>query len=369
MADAVETIDVGMIYDLIMRFPEYGDRITDASRLLANYQSTSKLTVLRIIVILIVGSGCAGSVSNQIEDSSSFSPPGPPIKKRAAADSQPDPLRDETSSSRVADPSGNGPNDTTPTRRRSIDEMLLFSPSRYPEGDWTPRDLDFNDITFMSSDGTELHAWYCEVKRPTAHILYMHGNAGNLSHRTEVLRRLTRDVNCSVLIFDYRGYGRSSGVPTVSGALSDARAARKLLASTAAIRESQIVLLGRSLGGAIAVRLASELPARALVVESSFHSMKSIAKHHYPMLAWLVPADRLNSADRIAMFHGPTLISHGDRDRVIPQESGRALFARANQPKTFLSIARVGHNDSQPLHYYTTLQSFLSELPEAETQK
>ena len=331
------------------------------------HQKTLNRLAILASLILVVGNGCAGSVSNKIEDASSFSPPSPAFEKPGAEESTPDLPADAASASSDNAEAEKDPNDVTPTTRRSIDEMLLFYPSKYPEGEWTPRDLAVEDISFKSSDGTELHAWFCEVDQPVACVLYMHGNAGNLSHRADVLRRLTRDLRCSVLIFDYRGYGKSGGVPTVSGALSDARAARKLLAREAKIREAEIVLLGRSLGGAVAVRLASERPARALIVESSFQSMKAIAKHHYPMLAWLVPAGRLNSADRIDKFKGPVLISHGDQDQTIPQESGRALFAAANKPKTFLSIPSGRHNDPQPPFYYAALRSFLAGLPDSDT--
>lgn len=248
--------------------------------------------------------------------------------------------------------------------RRSIDELLLFQPSRYPEGDWNPKDLNFEDVSFAAADGVQLHGWYCPHPKPRAVVLYFHGNGGHLAHRAHLLRRLHR-LQLTVFIFDYRGYGRSSGKPTVQGVLRDARAARSELAARADVSESHIVLLGRSLGGAIAVQSAIESAPRGLILESTFSSLKDVARQHYSWLAGLVSADRLNSAVAIPQYYGPLLQSHGTNDRIIPYALGQKLFDAANEPKQFVPLPELGHNDSAPPEYDSILLQFIEGLPPA----
>lgn len=245
---------------------------------------------------------------------------------------------------------------------RTFDEMLLFQPAKYPKGNWKPGFLDFQDHFFDSSDGTRIHAWYCPVEDPIAVILYLHGNAGNLSGRARLMKLLQEEHQVSVMIVDYRGYGRSEGKTTAQGAIQDAQAARRKLAELADIDENEVVLMGRSLGGAIAIQLAAEMSPRGLIIESSFSSLKEIAKHHFPKLAWLVPFDKLHSESTIKKNQAPTLISHGNRDRVIPYEMGKKLFAVANEPKEFVTIPDANHNDQQTSEYYLVFNRFLKQL-------
>lgn len=247
----------------------------------------------------------------------------------------------------------------------SLDEMLLFHPSRYPQGDWSPRGLKYEDVWFNAADGTRLHGWYCPAAKPRAVVLFAHGNAGNLSHRAALLRTLCNDLRLTVLIFDYRGYGRSEGTASVEGVLQDARAAHAALVRRASVPETRVVLMGRSLGGAVVVQLAAETPPRGLILQSTFSSLKDVAAHHYPALAWLVPADKLNSVKRIAGYKGPLLQSHGDADRTILFALGRKLFEAAREPKRFVTIPGGDHNDPQTPEYYRQLNDFLDALPGA----
>jgi fermentation-respiration switch protein FrsA (DUF1100 family) len=149
----------------------------------------------------------------------------------------------------------------------SLDELLLFFPSKYPDGNWKPGGLKFEDAWFKSDDGTRLHGWYCPCDNPRAVLLHAHGNAGNLSHRADLMKYYQEKLRVTAFIFDYRGYGRSEGTPTAEGILQDARAARKFLARRAAVTESQIVISGQSLGGAVAIDLAAKDGACGLVIE------------------------------------------------------------------------------------------------------
>ncbi|MGC3970941.1 MAG: alpha/beta hydrolase [Pirellulales bacterium] len=149
----------------------------------------------------------------------------------------------------------------------------------------------------------------------------------------------------------------------MAGILDDARSARAWLAQRTGVRESDIVLMGRSLGGAVAIQLAGDVPPRGLIVESTFASLKEIAGFHFPRLAWLVPAGELQSSATLAKYAGPLLHSHGDADRVIPFAQGEQLYAKATGRKQFFRIAGGDHNDPQPDEYYRRLNQFLADLP------
>jgi fermentation-respiration switch protein FrsA (DUF1100 family) len=178
-----------------------------------------------------------------------------------------------------------------------------------------------------------------------------------------VARRLQQELRVTTLLFDYHGYGKSEGVPKVEGILQDARAARTLLAKATGREETDVVLMGRSLGGAVAIQLAAETPPRGLIVESTFSSLKDTAKEHFPKLAFLVPQDRLDSAAQITKYTGPFLQSHGDADRTIPFALGQKLFDAANEPKRLVTIRGGDHNDPQSAEYYRELEGFIGGLP------
>lgn len=256
-----------------------------------------------------------------------------------------------------------------PSRPRSsplakLEKSLLFYPTKYPKGDWHPPDLAFEDAWFEAADGTRLHGWYVPHDRPRAAVLYCHGNAGNIAHRAQVLRVLNGEIGVSVLIFDYRGYGRSEGEPNEAGVLADARAARAWLAQRTAVAQSEIVLMGRSLGGGVAVDLAAADGARALVLESTFTSIPDVGRAAYPWLpVRALMQTSLDSAAKIDKYGGPLLQSHGDADTIIPYKLGRRLYDAANEPKQFITIPGGKHNDPQTPEYYRALAAFLDQLP------
>ena len=242
----------------------------------------------------------------------------------------------------------------------ALDEMILFQPSR--QGHWTPTDLVYQDLDFSAADGTRLHGWYCPADPPRAVVLYCHGNAGNIASIPEYLEHLRRDHRLSILAFDYRGYGKSHGLPTVEGVLSDSRAARAKLAELSGVPVAQQVIWGRSMGGAVAVQLASEVSPRGLVLESTFDSFRSVAAHHAPNWAFLVPPRRLDSVSLIAKIYCPLMQIHGTADRVVPFHMGRTLFEAAAEPKQFVPIPRADHNSPVPQEIYGMIDRFLDSL-------
>jgi uncharacterized protein len=256
-----------------------------------------------------------------------------------------------------------GASSSKQAKSQTLDELLLFYPSKYPDGDWKPKGLNFEDAWFKAEDGTRLHGWYCPCDKPRAILLFAHGNAGNLSQHSGLMQYFQKQLRVTAFIFDYRGYGRSEGLPTVEGILQDARAARIFLAHRAKVPESQIVLMGRSLGGGVVVQLGAESAARGLILESTFSSFKDVAAHHYPRLALLVPTSKLDSLSQIKRYKGPLLQSHGDADGTVPYSLGLKLFRAANDPKRWITIHGGDHNSPQSADYYREVDRFLDVLP------
>ncbi len=174
-------------------------------------------------------------------------------------------------------------------------------------------------------------------------MLLCHGNAGNVGDRVMHAALLSK-VGFDVLLFDYRGYGQSTGSPSEEGTYRDARAARKALPDGA-----RAIYLGESLGGAVALALARESPPAGLVLQSTFASVRQMARLHYPFIpAGLVP-DAYPSIGRIGELDAPLLVLHGERDDIVPVSQGRALFEAAPEPKQIRIFPGLGHNDLVPL--------------------
>lgn len=245
-----------------------------------------------------------------------------------------------------------------------VERAVVFHPAAYPAGDWSPSDLAFEDAWFEAEDGTQLHGWYVAHPHPRGIALYCHGNAGNVTVLVDVLRALNERHGLAVMSFDYRGYGRSAGAPNEPGILQDARAARRWLSERTATAEKNIILIGRSLGGAVAIDLAANDGARALVLNSTFTSLPDMGAS---LLPWLLPrwnmTMRMDSLSKIQRYSGPLLISHGDKDDVIPFVQGEKLYEAAHEPKRFFSEAGGKHNDPHPEEYEVALEEFLASIP------
>jgi uncharacterized protein len=265
---------------------------------------------------------------------------------------------------------GRSPSSASLNPLDKLELSLMFHPSRYPEGDWDPKGIPFEDAWFDSADGTKLHGWYLAHDKPQGVVLFCHGNAGNIATWSNALRTVHDQAAVSILGFDYRGYGRSEGTPSEAGVLDDARAARAWLASRTGVDECEIILMGRSLGGGVAVDLAATDGARGLVLESTFTSLPEVGHHAAPWfpVRALMKA-QMNSLAKIPSYHGPLLQSHGTADRLIPYEMSQQLFAAANQPKRFIPIEGGGHNCSQTDDYYVALREFVAGLPAGTNRK
>ena len=242
-----------------------------------------------------------------------------------------------------------------------LENALIFPAPRYPTGNWQH---GFEDVHFQSADGTKLHGLFLEHENPHVHILFCHGNGEHVAYTSDLLDSYRHHMNATVFAFDYRGYGRSEGKPHEQGVLDDGQAAHQWLAKRVGIRQDEIVLIGRSLGGAVAVDLAATNGARALVIERSFSSMPDVAAKMYPFLpVRFLMRTKFDSVAKIGSFPGPILQSHGTADTIIPYEFGRKLFdAAPSDNKQFYDEEEMGHNDPYTEGYWRTLQKFLRDL-------
>jgi len=244
-----------------------------------------------------------------------------------------------------------------------FENSLIFHPIRHPGGDWTPHGLAVEEAWFEADDGTKLHGWFVPHDAPKAIVLFAHGNGGNVTHRTDLLREFHARLGFATFIFDYRGYGRSEGSPTGDGVLADSRAARAWLAKRAGVAPEKLVLFGESLGAAIAVQLAAEGGGRGLILQNAFDSLSSVGAYHYPWLpVRLMLRTRLDSASAIRNYRGPLLQFHGDADTIVPYRFGRQLFEAANEPKKFVTLPGADHNDGWPPTFYDAIAKFIEEI-------
>ena len=223
-------------------------------------------------------------------------------------------------------------------------DKLLFFPSRALVTSPAAYGLGFESVEMETEDGETLHGWWIPAEPERGVLLFCHGNAGNISHRLESAEIFHR-LGLSVLLFDFRGYGQSTGTPSETGLYQDGEAAWRYLTLTRRVDPRKVVVFGRSLGAAVAIDVAARHPAGALIAESGFTSAPDVGARHYPFL----PVRRLSrnhfdNLSRIAQAQAPVLIIHSRTDEIIPFDHGQQLFEAAPPNKTFLEI-KGGHND------------------------
>ena len=255
--------------------------------------------------------------------------------------------------------------------------LLYFSQSSmvyYPEIGRemmsTPRQvgLDYEDVKLVTADGVALHGWFVPSVESRGTVLFLHGNAGNISHRLDFLQMFHR-LGYSTLIIDYRGYGNNAGKPSEQGTYQDAEAAWRHLTETRKIPSDTIALFGESLGGAVAAWLAVRHEPAALVIASGFTSVPDIAAQFYPYLPvrWLSRFS-YDTREYLQSVAAPVFIAHSPDDEIIPYRHGRALYDAAKPPKQFLELSG-GHNEGFIFvrdSWVRTLGEFLDEHVGAE---
>ncbi|HTG15793.1 MAG TPA: alpha/beta hydrolase [Blastocatellia bacterium] len=262
----------------------------------------------------------------------------------------------------------------------AFEDRLIYFPSKYPEGFWEVDNLSaragefvakIEDCNFEASDGVRLHGWYCTPHRKSngsvvpvsaeMTLLWFHGNAGNISYRYEMIQAMMQ-LAVRVFIIDYRGYGKSEGKPTEQGLYLDARAAWDYLVAERNVAPTGIIIFGKSLGGAPAVDLATQVDPAGLIVQSSFTSAADMAAAVLPFLPAAFLHTRMDSLGKIARVRCPKLFIHSRADEVVPYELGRRLYEAAPEPKQFYEVNGASHNSIYIVGgraYLDALRSFI----------
>ncbi len=221
---------------------------------------------------------------------------------------------------------------------------MIFIPDRHLVENPSAFGMQWEDAWMETSDGKEIHGWYIPAENSEQIVLLSHGNAGNISHRLTFIEMLHKN-EISAFIYDYRGYGKSEGSPSEQGLYRDIRAAWEYLVGEKAYRESDIYLLGRSLGGPVSSHLAQEVNPGGLILESTFTSARDVASDIYPFVPSSLVRFKFATIEHLENIDVPVLIMHSRGDHIINYRHGERLFDGASEPREFIEL-QGGHNDN-----------------------
>ena len=254
---------------------------------------------------------------------------------------------------------------------RAFESRLVFFPN-YPDrlsGDWNAKFLPKQDTWIKSADGIKLHAWWIPKENASHTFLAFHGNAGSTADRAEIYK-FFGDVPANVFAVEYRGYGKSDGVPSESGLYLDAEAGFDYLVTTKRIPQKKIISFGQSLGTAIAAHLAARREVGGVVLEAPFPLASAVVRQKlwfFPGLSLLV-ISQFDTESELQQIKAPIMIVHCKEDPVIPSKLGKEVYDKAREPKALVVIDGYCHEEASivaPALYRARLQVFLSQIESA----
>lgn len=224
--------------------------------------------------------------------------------------------------------------------------------------------LEYEELNVLASDGERIHGWFVPAPEARGTVVFCHGNAGNIANRMDSFWRW-HDLGLNVCMFDYRGYGRSTGKPSEAGTYRDADAVWTWVTATRGVATNRVVVFGESLGGAVAAWLAEQKKPAAVILESTFTSLPDMAARFYPLLParWLCRM-RYDTLSRMPAITCPVLVAHSPDDELVPYAQGQRLFQAAREPKVFLPL-KGSHNNGREeagRDYDAALDAFLTPL-------
>jgi len=244
----------------------------------------------------------------------------------------------------------------------ALERRFIFVPSTAALSWHEKPDPRFEDVTLHAATGEVIHAWWLPQPGATGVLHYSHGNAGNLSHRAPGILRWAQELNVSVLIYDYPGYGRSEGRANEENCYAAAEAAYQWLTDVQKVEPKQVLLLGASLGASMAVEMARQHDHRALILIKPFSSIPDMAQARFPWLpARYFVRHKFDNVAKIRDCHRPVFVVHGTTDTVIPYRLGKRLYEAANEPKEFVTLDGHDHNTSLPGDFFERLRAFLDQ--------
>lgn len=243
-----------------------------------------------------------------------------------------------------------------------LENFLTFHPTRASQKWMPPPVPEVHDVEFTTADGVRLHGWWLLQPGAKGALLYSHGNAGNLSYRGPAMVELAQALGQSVLIYDYPGYGRSEGRPTERNCYAAGDAAYDWLVQSAGVAPPNVILYGKSLGGGVAVELATRRPHRALILIKTFASLPDLGQELYFWLParWFM-RNRFDNLAKIGQCQRPVFIAHGDCDGLIGYHHAERLFAAANEPKRLMCLPGCAHNAYLPDDCLKEMNAFLRQ--------
>ena len=252
---------------------------------------------------------------------------------------------------------------TTPMIERFFNRMTFQPMPGEPAGDLA-LGVPVEDLWLTTADGLRLHAFLLPRPESDRLVLMFHGNYGNATQRLPFAREIAA-LGVSVLVPDYRGYGFSEGTPTEAGVYRDAEAAWRHVTEVLGYGPERVIVMGRSLGGAVAVELLTRQPAGGLVLISTLRSARAMARSMGLGLIAPLVGRRLDSESRIGRLDLPLLVFHGDDDEIVPVDQGQALFDLAAGPKALHRVPGARHNDIIEVagdRFWAPLAAFLDEV-------
>ena len=224
--------------------------------------------------------------------------------------------------------------------------------------------LEFEEFELELEDSS-VTGWVVRSDEEAPWVIHFHGNGGNISARVDHLK-LLHDLGLNAVVFDYRGYGKSRGVPSESGLIEDGLAVRNHLEEQLGVQPEKLVYFGESLGGGVACGVAAvKAPAR-LILKSTFTSIPDRGAEIYPWLPIrLLATNQFANAKRVPEFGFPILVTHGRLDEVVPFHHGERLFDLATEPKLWLEIP--GTHNTSPLRLGDEFRETIGRFARGET--
>lgn len=222
---------------------------------------------------------------------------------------------------------------------------LIFLPSSYLIVTPQEAGLHAEDMWIETDDGERLHGWFFPNEEAENVVVLSHGNAGNISNRIDI-GKLLQETGAAVLIYDYRGYGQSSGKPSEEGLYKDIEAVINYLKTEKEYSEQQMIMYGRSMGGAVAAYAATKFNVNGLVLDSAFKNLKAMVSDLYPFVPAFLASYEFPTEQYLQQLSGiPVMIMHSPNDTIVNISHGKSLFGIAKEPKRFVQL-RGGHNDN-----------------------
>jgi len=245
-------------------------------------------------------------------------------------------------------------------------DRMIFYASRDGNWDaWNRKDAKIEEVWLTTGDGVKTLSWHLRQEKPRATVLFFHGNAGNIAHRTGTLLSLAK-LNVDVFMVGYHGYGRSEGHASEAAIYLDADAAYAYLTEKCGVPASRVIVFGESLGGAPAIELASKKPCGGLIIQSAFSSIRDMSRVVIPQFpAYWFLRSKMDNLRKIPRVGAPKIFIAATADEIVPCEQTRKLFDAAVEPREWRQFADCRHNDLFWAHnraWLETIGGFLDRV-------